>query len=97
MTGFTTEYYDCKDYFQKDYYGVFFFSGVWFPTMTTTSDPNGAGRKRRSPENMVTSFSIPRDLLEQAKQMAREEKRPVSNLIAKLLEDELSRRAAARK
>ena len=46
----------------------------------------------RSPENVVTSFSISRKLLREAKLLAAMESRPLSNLIQVLLENALDER-----
>jgi len=61
-----------------------------------TLPPMPATKRQRDPENTVTSFSISRELLEEAKRMAREEKRPLSNLIAILFEEKIKERKAQR-
>jgi len=61
-----------------------------------TPPPQPAAKRQRDPENTVTSFSISRELLEEAKRMAREEKRPLSNLIALLFEEKIKERKAQR-
>jgi hypothetical protein len=53
-------------------------------------------RKYRDPENMVTSFSMPRKLLEEAKLIAAAENRPLSNWIQVLFEREILERKRLR-
>ena len=66
-------------------------------TAMTTPLKSSRTAKRRSPENTSTSFSISKELLEEARQWAREEKRPLSNLIAVIFEREIQERKALRK
>ena len=58
--------------------------------------PTSPAKRQRDPENTVTSFSISKELLEEAKRMAREERRPLSNLIAVLFEEKIMERKRLR-
>ncbi len=48
--------------------------------------------RRRDPDNTVTSFSVSKDLLKEAKAMARDERRPLSNFISMILEEKIKER-----
>jgi hypothetical protein len=68
-------------------------------TMQNTTNPAVTAkprRKYRDPENMVTSFSMPRKLLEEAKLIAAAENRPLSNWIQVLFEREILERKRLR-
>ena len=66
-------------------------------TNTPTTEEPAPKKGDRSPENAVTSFSVSRKLLAEAQALARSEKRPLSNLIAKILEEEIARRKQSEK
>jgi hypothetical protein len=66
------------------------------PTSMKPKDKPSRSPKPRSPENTSTSFSITRKLLEEARQWAKEEKRPLSNLLAVILEREILERKRQR-
>ena len=66
------------------------------PTTMKSTKPSARSPKPRSPENTSTSFSVSRKLLEEARQWAKEEKRPLSNLIAVILEREILERKRQR-
>jgi hypothetical protein len=61
-----------------------------------STKPAARSPKPRSPENTSTSFSVSRKLLEEARQWAKEEKRPLSNLISVILEREILERKRQR-
>ncbi len=64
--------------------------------MKTTSNSTKRATRQRDPKNTITSFSISKELLDEAKAMAREEKRPLSNLIAVLFEEKILERKRLR-
>lgn len=66
------------------------------PAIMKPKDKPSRSPKPRSPENTSTSFSITRKLLEEAKQWAKEEKRPLSNLLSVILEREILERKRQR-
>lgn len=55
-----------------------------------------ATRRQRDPSNTVHSFSVSKELLNEAKSLAREEKRSLSNLISLILEEKILERRRQR-
>ena len=77
------------------YYAVIILSNSAQNTMTTPK--KRTRRQERDPANTVTSFSISRKLLAEAKKLADSENRPLSNLIQTMFEREIAARQRQRR